>query len=364
MQPKKVLFIDRDGTILIEPEDKQIDRLHKFRFYPGVISALKKIKDLDFELALVSNQDGLGTAAFPETDFRPLQDLMLQILAGEEIKFDHIFIDPSLPADNSPNRKPGTGMLKQFLSNDYDLANSYVIGDRESDIALARNLGAKAIFIGLQTDHKTALTTQSWEDIYAHLALATRSVMVARKTGETNIRLRLNLDGSGQANLDTGIGFLDHMLTLLARHSSIDLDMSIKGDLHVDEHHTTEDCAIALGQAFHQALGTKVGLNRYGFVLPMDESYAMVALDFSGRSELIWDAEFKRENIGLMPTEMFKHFFKSFCDNARCNLLVRARGENEHHKIEAIFKAFARTIRQAIKRDPESGQVPSSKDVL
>ncbi|MCB0282163.1 MAG: bifunctional histidinol-phosphatase/imidazoleglycerol-phosphate dehydratase HisB [Calditrichaeota bacterium] len=361
---KRVLFIDRDGTIIHEPQDEQIDSLEKLSFLPGSISGLAKIAKLDFTLVMVTNQDGLGTDSFPEETFWPAHNIILKTLQSEGIVFKDILIDKSFPNENKPTRKPGTGLLKKYINGKYDLAESYVIGDRESDIQLAKNLGAKAIFISDKYHPDAILSTTNWNDIYRFLALETRTVKINRKTQETDISLELNLDGSGKADIKTGIGFLDHMLHLFARHSGVDLSIKIKGDLQVDEHHTTEDCAIVLGQALEKALGNKKGLERYGFVLPMDESYAIVALDFSGRSDLIWKVKFKREKLGEMPTEMFHHFFKSFSDNARCNLLIKAKGKNEHHKIEAIFKGVARCVRQAVRREPGNQQVPSSKELL
>jgi len=362
---KKVLFIDRDGTIIEEPADEQVDSLEKFRFLPGAITALAKIAlKLDFELVMVTNQDGLGTASFPEENFWPVQNTMLNVLESAGVVFDEIFIDRSFPHENKPTRKPATGMLKKYMAPGYNLKESFIIGDRESDLQLAKNLGARSVFISNEQNNQADLSTKDWNKIYEFLALKSRRVSMQRKTAETEIDLTINLDGNGKAEIATGIGFLDHMLHLLARHSGMDITLKINGDLHVDEHHTTEDCAIVLGQAVKEALGNKVGMERYGFVLPMDECHATVAIDFSGRSDLIWKADFKREKIGEMPTEMFRHFFKSFSDNAACNLLIKVDGENEHHKIEAIFKGLARSIRQAIRRDPENVQIPSSKELL
>ncbi len=373
---KKVLFIDRDGTLAIEPEDYQLDALSKLEFYPGVFQYLGRIaKELDYELVMVTNQDGLGTASFPEDTFWPTHDFLLTALKNEGISFDDILIDKSLPADNAPTRKPKTGMLTAYLENDsYDLINSYVIGDRISDMQLAENLGAKGIL--LQNDTRLsetitedlqaciALQTNSWEAIYTLLKAGERRATYERKTNETDIRIEINLDGTGKANIDTGIVFFDHMLDQLARHGGVDLTLSCNGDLEVDEHHTIEDTAIALGEAFAMALGDKLGIERYGFCLPMDDCLAQVAIDFGGRSWLMWDAKFNRELIGKMPTEMFFHFFKSFADGAKANLNIKAEGHNEHHKIEAIFKAFAKAIRAAIKRDAEKLVLPSTKGQL
>ncbi|MGB1080645.1 MAG: bifunctional histidinol-phosphatase/imidazoleglycerol-phosphate dehydratase HisB [Flavobacteriaceae bacterium] len=373
---KKVLFIDRDGTLALEPTDYQLDALDKLEFYPGVFQYLGRIsKEMDYEVVMVTNQDGLGTASFPEDSFWPTHDFMLTALKNEGVAFDEIFIDKSLPEDNAPTRKPKTGMLTAYLNNaDYDLANSYVIGDRLSDMQLAQNLGAKGIL--LQYDDRMgqeisdelksviALQTQTWEAIYTLLKAGSRRAVHTRTTKETDISIELNLDGTGQSNIDTGIAFFDHMLDQLARHGGIDIALTTKGDLEVDEHHTIEDTAIALGEAFAMALGTKLGMERYGFCLPMDDCLAQVAIDFGGRAWLMWDAKFKRELIGKMPTEMFFHFFKSFADGAKANLNIKAEGHNEHHKIEAIFKAFAKAIKAAIKRDAEKLVLPSTKGQL
>ncbi len=370
---KKVLFIDRDGTIIHEPIiDQQVDSYEKLTFLPNAISTLKKIvEELDYELVMVTNQDGLGTASFPEDTFWPAHTKMLEILQSEGIEFAAIHIDRSFPADNLPTRKPGIGMLGQYFSTDYDLANSFVIGDRATDIQLAKNLGSKGIFIGsadsiadeLQTP--LGLACHSWDEIYRFLRLPARQVNHQRNTHETKIQIDLNLDGSGKANNQTGLGFFDHMLDQIAKHANVDLAVHVDGDLHIDEHHTIEDTGIALGEAFSIALGDKRGINRYGFLLPMDECLAQVAIDFSGRNWLVWEASFKREMIGEMPTEMFSHFFKSFSDAAKCNLNIQASGENEHHKIEAIFKAFAKTIRMAVERDIKNlNSLPSTKGLL
>lgn len=373
---KRVLFIDRDGTIIMEPPtDFQVDSLEKLEFYPSVLRNLYYIrKNLTFEFAMVTNQDGLGTSSFPEDTFWPAQNKMLKTLEGEDITFDDIFIDRSFPEDNAPTRKPRTGMLGKYMNENYDLQHSYVIGDRLTDVILAKNLGAKAILLG--KDDKAAeiesenlsetcvLITTSWERIYTFLAASERKATVSRKTAETNIFIELDLDGKGKANISTGLGFFDHMLDQIARHSGIDLTVKVNGDLHVDEHHTIEDTGLALGEAFLKALGDKRGTERYGFVLPMDECLAQVALDFGGRPWLVWDAEFKREKIGDVPTEMFFHFFKSLSDTAKMNLNIKAVGANEHHKIEGIFKAFARAVKNAIRRDVFNDALPSTKGVL
>ena len=374
---KKILFIDRDGTLALEPEDEQIDSLEKLEFYPKVFTYLGKIsKELDYELVMVTNQDGLGTKSFPEEFFWPAHNKLLNSFKNEGITFSEIFIDRSFPKDNAPTRKPRTGMLNNYLDNsEYNLSESYVIGDRMSDMELAKNLNSKGILININNlklkdkttsdfDEIISLKTNSWSEIYSHLKLKNRTVIKKRKTNETDIVMNLNLDGKGKSTIDTGISFFDHMLDQLARHGGIDLDLKISGDLDVDEHHTIEDAGITLGEAFNDALGGKIGIERYGFCLPMDDCLAQVSVDFGGRSWLVWEAEFKREMIGKMPTEMFMHFFKSFCDGAKANLNIKAEGKNEHHKIEAIFKAFARTIKQAIKRDPEKMILPSTKGNL
>jgi len=374
---KNVLFIDRDGTLALEPDGYQLDAFEKLVFYPEIFTYLAKIvKELDFELVMVTNQDGLGTASFPEETFWPVQDFLIQSFKNEGIIFNEVLIDKSLPADNAPTRKPLTAMLSHYLdSADYDLKNSFVIGDRLTDMELAKNLGSQGLFIAndpqlgqdettANTDLPIALTTTSWKDIYAFLKLARRQFDYERKTNETDIKLKLNLDGTGKSNIDTGIAFFDHMLDQLARHGNMDIELKAKGDLEVDEHHTIEDTAIALGEAFAQALGNKLGIERYGFCLPMDDCLAQVAIDFGGRNWLVWEAEFKREMIGKMPTEMFFHFFKSFSDGAKANLNIKAEGTNEHHKIEAIFKAFAKAIKVAVKRDPDKMILPSTKGSL
>lgn len=374
---KKILFIDRDGTLVLEPDDEQIDSLEKLEFYPEVFTYLGKIsKELDYELVMVTNQDGLGTKSFPEEFFWPAHNKLLNSFKNEGVTFSEIFIDRSFPNDNASTRKPRTGMLTNYLDNsEYNLSESYVIGDRISDMELAKNLNSKGILINIDNiklkeetkndfDDVISLKTNSWSEIYSHLKLKDRVVKKKRKTNETDIVMNLNLDGKGKSTIDTGISFFDHMLDQLARHGGIDLDLKINGDLDVDEHHTIEDAGITLGEAFHDALGEKIGIERYGFCLPMDDCLAQVSIDFGGRSWLVWKAEFKREMIGKMPTEMFMHFFKSFCDGAKANLNIKAEGKNEHHKIEAIFKAFARTIKQAIKRDPEKMILPSTKGNL
>ncbi|QSE96186.1 bifunctional histidinol-phosphatase/imidazoleglycerol-phosphate dehydratase HisB [Fulvivirga lutea] len=366
---KKVLFIDRDGTLILEPEDEQIDSLDKLEFYPGVFKWLGMVaNNLDYELVIVTNQDGLGTSSFPEETFWPAHNKMIKAFENEGVKFDEILIDKSFPSDNSPTRKPKTGLLKKYMNGDYDLANSYVIGDRVTDIELAKNLGAKGILIGgsnkplgkLQSS--CVLSTENWKDIYD--LLTERRSSISRKTRETDIEISLNLDGSGQSNISTGLAFFDHMLEQISKHGNLDIVIKVKGDLEVDEHHTIEDTAIALGEAFQKALSDKRGINRYGFLLPMDDCLAQVAIDFGGRNWIEWDAEFNREMIGKMPTEMFFHFFKSFSDAAKCNLNIKAEGTNEHHKIEAIFKAFARAIRMAVKREVGNNELPSTKGIL
>ena len=373
---KKVLFIDRDGTLALEPEDYQLDALDKLEFYPGVFTYLGKIaKELDYALVMVTNQDGLGTDSFPEADFWPTHNFLLKAFENEGVVFDEILIDKSLPADNAPTRKPRTGLLTHYQTAAYDLENSFVIGDRLTDMELAKNLGAQGIFIandeGLGAEETQgnsteviALKTTTWESIYHFLKLNARKVVKVRKTHETDIQLSLNLDGTGKSNIVTGIAFFDHMLDQLARHGGMDLSLEVKGDLEVDEHHTIEDTAIVLGEAFADALGDKLGIERYGFCLPMDDCLAQVAIDFGGRNWLVWETEFKREMIGQMPTEMFMHFFKSFSDGAKANLNIKAEGTNEHHKIEAIFKAFAKAIKVAVKRDPDKMILPSTKGSL
>ena len=377
---KRVLFIDRDGTLVLEPENYQLDSLTKLEFYPKVFQFLSKIaKELDFELAMVTNQDGLGTESFPEETFWPTQNFILKTFENEGVAFDEIFIDKSFPEENAPTRKPRTGMLTKYLNNsDYDLENSFVIGDRITDVELAKNLGSKAIFIKNEANlgeneiatsleelqNVIALQTTDWQNIYEFLKLEERTASISRKTNETDIVITLNLDGTGKSNINTGILFFDHMLDQIARHGQMDLDIQVKGDLEVDEHHTIEDTAIALGEVFAIALGNKLGIERYGFCLPMDDCLAQVAIDFGGRNWLVWEAEFKREMIGQMPTEMFFHFFKSFTDGAKANLNIKAEGTNEHHKIEAIFKAFAKALKVAVKRDTEKMILPSTKGMI
>ncbi|GGG00086.1 bifunctional histidinol-phosphatase/imidazoleglycerol-phosphate dehydratase HisB [Pontibacter amylolyticus] len=363
---KKALFIDRDGTILVEPKtDFQVDSFEKFEFLPKVIRNLYRIyTELDYELVMVTNQDGLGTDSYPEHTFWPYQNKMLDILKREGIEFADILIDRSFEHEGLETRKPGIGMMKKYLSGEYDLANSYVIGDRLTDVQLAKNLGAKAIFIGENTVEKAALSTNDWDEIYTFLKLPARRATIRRQTNETDIAIDLNLDGTGQMDIHTGLGFFDHMLEQLAKHGKLDLRIQVKGDLHIDEHHTIEDTGLALGEAFLAALGDKKGISRYGFLLPMDDVLAQVAIDFSGRPWTVWEADFKREKVGDMPTEMFFHFFKSFSDAAKCNLNVKAEGQNEHHKIEAIFKAFAKAIQVAVKRNPEDNSIPSTKGTL
>jgi imidazoleglycerol-phosphate dehydratase/histidinol-phosphatase len=367
---KKVLFIDRDGTILVEPPlTYQVDSLEQLAFLPGMIRNLYEIARLkEYELVMVTNQDGLGTEAYPHEVFAAVQNKMLTILEGEGIIFNDVFIDTSFEKDNKPTRKPGTGLLGKYMNGDYDLASSFVIGDRKTDVQLAKNLGSKAIFITNNEDpaelrDEIALYAKSWEEISAFLK-PQRKVVQQRKTKETDIRIELNLDGTGIASNATGLGFFDHMLDQLARHGKLDLAVNASGDLHIDEHHTIEDVGITLGEAFLHALGDKRGIERYGFCLPMDDCLARVAIDFGGRNWLVWDAAFKREKVGEMPTEMFYHFFKSFSDGARCNLNIKAEGENEHHKIEAIFKAFAKAIRFAVQRNRDDESLPSTKGLL
>ena len=362
---KKVLFIDRDGTIVIEPPvDYQLDSLEKLEFYPGVFGGLSKIaNELDYELVMVTNQDGLGTASFPEETFWPAQNKIIDAFNNEGILFNEILIDKSFPEDNAPTRKPRTGLLNKYIYGDYDLANSYVIGDRVTDIQLAQNLGAQGIFIGKKCETETALTTESWEELYQFLKGKPRQAEKKRRTNETDIQIFVNLDGNGKSNISTGLGFFDHMLEQLSKHGGIDLDINVKGDLEIDEHHTIEDVAICLGETFLEALGSKKGIERYGFLLPMDDCLSQVAIDFGGRPWLVWETSFKREMIGEMPTEMFMHFFKSFSDGARCNLNIKSEGENEHHKIESIFKAFAKAIKMAIKQTNDYS-IPSTKGVL
>ena len=363
---KRVLFIDRDGTVIKEPPtDFQVDSLEKLEFIPKAISNLRKIaEELDFELVLVTNQDGLGTDSFPEKDFWPAQFKMLKTLEQENVIFKAIHVDKTFPHENAPTRKPGTAMLTDYFSEEYDLEGSYVIGDRITDIQLAQNLGSKSIFLGDAREDAT-FCTHDWDEIFAFLQMPPRRAEVMRKTSETEIFIKLNLDGSGQCKISTGLHFFDHMLEQLGKHGSSDLEITVKGDLHIDEHHTIEDTALALGEAYLKALGDKKGIYRYGFLLPMDDVLAQVAIDFGGRPWIVWEADFKREKVGDMPTEMFYHFFKSFSDTAKCNLNIKAEGPNEHHKIEAIFKALARAIKMAVMRDVRNlNQLPSTKGVL
>ena len=359
MKPK-LLFLDRDGTLIEEPEDQQIDHLDKLRFLPGVIRYLGQIvRELDYRLVMVTNQDGLGTSRFPEADFWPVHNLIMRTLEGEGIVFDEVLIDRSLPEEQAPTRKPGTALLKHYQQGHYDLANSFVIGDRLSDVQLAQNLGTRSIGLGPAAE-AADFGAADWADLYRSLHGLPRQARVQRTTKETTIEVRLLLEGSGQCNNHTGLGFFDHMLDQLAFHGGFDLSVRVSGDLHVDEHHTIEDTALALGQALDQALGTRKDLSRYGFVLPMDESRATVALDLGGRRWLAWEADFRREKIGDMPTEMFRHFFHSVADAARMTLHIEAQGENEHHMIEAIFKGFARALKAAVRREAGLG-IPSTK---
>lgn len=376
---KKVLFIDRDGTLIREPADEQIDTFEKLSFYPRAIQNMAKIaKELDYELVMVTNQDGLGTNSFPEKTFWPVHNFILKVFEDEGVVFSKVCIDRTFPKDKAPTRKPNTGMLTEFFSEAYDLENSLVIGDRLTDVELAKNLGSKAVYINTQTYLGTneisvkretletviALETASWDAIYEFLKLGSRVAEISRKTNETDIYIKANLNGSGKSNISTGIAFFDHMLDQLSRHGNLDLEIKVDGDLEVDEHHTIEDTAIALGKVFSKALGSKLGMERYGFCLPMDDCLAQVTIDFGGRNWLVWDANFTREMIGQMPTEMFFHFFKSFTDGAQCNLNIKAEGANEHHKIEAIFKAFAKAIKMAVKRNPDNLILPTTKGLL
>ena len=376
---KRVLFIDRDGTIIKETVDEQIDAFEKMMFYPKSFTFLGKIaKELDYELVMITNQDGLGTDVFPEDTFWPVHNFIMKSFENEGVVFDKVFLDRTFPHENANTRKPGTGLLTEYFSDAYDLENSFVIGDRLTDMELAKNLGAKGIFINDNTNLGTeeitvkreeldgyiALENNDWEKIYEFLKLKDRTAETHRKTNETDIYINLNLDGTGKSDIKTGLAFFDHMLDQLARHGQMDLTIKVDGDLEVDEHHTIEDTGIALGEVFHNALGNKLGIERYGFCLPMDDCLAQAAIDFGGRNWLVWDADFKREKVGDMPTEMFHHFFKSFTDGAKANLNIKAEGTNEHHKIEAIFKAFAKSIKMAVKRDVEKMVLPSTKGVL
>lgn len=379
---KRILFIDRDGTLINEaPPTYQLDHFDKLCFYPDMFMYMRRIaEELDYELVMVTNQDGLGTDAFPEDTFWPMHEFVMQSLEGENIHFSKVFIDKTFPHENANTRKPGTGMLTEYLNNPaYDVANSFVIGDRITDIQLAKNLGCKGIWMNADPDlgeaeisdkaealraDTVALESTSWKTIYEFLKLGLRKVVHERNTNETKIYIELNMDGNGKASIQTGLGFFDHMLEQIARHGNIDLHIKTNGDLHIDEHHSIEDTGIALGEAFAKALADKRGMERYGFALPMDEAAAQVLIDFGGRNWLVWNASFQREKIGDMPTEMFHHFFKSFSDGAKCNLNISCSGENEHHKIEAIFKAFAKAIKMAVKRDPISNHLPSTKGIL
>ena len=379
---QKLLFIDRDGTLILETPDEQIDSFAKLTFYPGALQYLPKIAaELDYELVMVTNQDGLGTASYPEDTFWPVQNFVLKTLENEGVKFSNICVDRTFAKDNAPTRKPGTGMLTQYFDTEkYDLKSSFTIGDRKNDVLLGHNLGAKAIWLNDNSNlgnnefsgqaeedavkNTVALETTDWRKIYEFLRLGERVIEHRRSTKETDIYIKINLDGKGESKVSTGLHFFDHMLDQIARHGSIDLEVIANGDLHIDEHHTIEDTGIALGEVFALALGNKMGIERYGFCLPMDDCLAQVAIDFGGRNWIVWDAAFKREKIGEMPTEMFFHFFKSFSDAAKCNLNIKAEGDNEHHKIEAIFKAFAKAIKMAVKRDVDKMVLPSTKGML
>ena len=377
--PQKILFIDRDGTIIKEVADETINSFEKVIFYPKCLTFLSKIAaELDYKLIMITNQDGLGTEIFPDETFWPVHNFIMKTYENEGVIFDKVFIDKTFPAENANTRKPKTGLLTEYFSNEYDLENSFVIGDRLTDVELAKNLGSKAIFINDNTNLGTseisskreelnifiAKETNDWEEIYTFLKLENRKEIIYRKTNETEIAIALDLDGTGKSNINTGLPFFDHMLDQIARHGQMDLEISVIGDLEVDEHHTIEDTAIALGEVFAKALENKLGIERYGFCLPMDDCLAQVAIDFGGRNWLVWEAEFKREKIGEMPTEMFFHFFKSFTDGAKANLNIKAEGTNEHHKIEAIFKAFAKAIKVAVKRDASKMILPSTKGML
>ncbi|WP_405575526.1 bifunctional histidinol-phosphatase/imidazoleglycerol-phosphate dehydratase HisB [Winogradskyella sp. Asnod2-B02-A] len=362
---KKVLFIDRDGTLAIEPPiDFQLDSLEKLEFYPGVFQWLSRIaKELDYELVMVTNQDGLGTDSFPEDTFWPAQNKIIQAFKNEGVEFSEILIDKSFPEDNAPTRKPRTGLLGKYIHGNYNLKHSFVVGDRATDIELAKNLGSKGIYMNDEGSDYAILNTTSWEEIYNYLKAIPRTATVVRKTNETDIEVDINLDGSGKSNISTGLGFFDHMLEQISKHGNIDLFVKVEGDLEIDEHHTIEDVAITFGEAFIEALGSKRGIERYGFLLPMDDCLAQVAIDFGGRPWLVWEPEFKREMIGEMPTEMFMHFFKSFSDASKCNLNIKAEGDNEHHKIESIFKAFAKAIKMAVSKT-NNFSIPSTKGSL
>lgn len=361
---KKVLFIDRDGTIIFEPLNEQVDNFEELRFLPGVITALAKIsKETDYELVMVTNQDGLGTEAFPENTFWPVHNKMLQILKDEGVVFAQVFIDSSMPEDNAPTRKPGTAMLTGYLAQGIDLGSSYVIGDRVTDLELARNLGCKAVFVSDKPDPLAEFHSGDWSEIYRFLKQKPRIAGYVRRTNETSVSVEINLDGSGKNDISTGLGFFDHMLGQIAKHGRIDLSVKAEGDLNVDEHHTIEDTALALGQCVKEALGGKKGIERYGFLLPMDDCLAQVAVDFGGRAWLVWDVNFSREKIGDFPAEMFRHFFKSFSDSAQCNLNIKAEGDNEHHKAESVFKAFAKALGMAVSKT-DNYDLPSTKGLL
>jgi imidazoleglycerol-phosphate dehydratase/histidinol-phosphatase len=379
---KKLLLIDRDGTLIKEaPPTYQLDSFDKLSFYPNVFEYMTKIAtELDYELVMITNQDGMGTDAFPEHTFWPVHNFVMKSFESEKVIFSNVLIDKTFPHENAPTRKPGTGMLTQYINNEaYDLANSFVIGDRITDIQLAKNLGCKGIWLNVDEslgaaeiqdtvdalkEDTIALSTPNWKDIYEFLKQPARISAHVRKTNETNISIQLNLDGTGKSDINTGLHFFDHMLHQVARHSGVDLHLLCEGDLHIDEHHAMEDTAIALGEAFAKALGEKRGIERYGFLLPMDDCLAQAAIDFGGRPWLVWKVKFKRNRIGDVPTEMFEHFFKSFTDAAKCNLNIKAKGENEHHKIESVFKAFAKAIKMAVKRDINNNQLPSTKGML
>jgi len=376
---QKLLFVDRDGTMIKEPADEQIDSFEKLEFYPGAVTYLSKIAtELDYELVMITNQDGLGSASYPEDTFWPVHNFILKTFENEGVKFSAIYIDRTWPKDNAPTRKPGTALLTQYFdTTKYDLKNSFTIGDRRNDVLLGKNLGAKAIWLNNHANlggaefkdnddikDTVALETADWKKIYEFLKLGERVFENKRTTKETDIYVKINLDGTGEAKVSTGLHFFDHMLDQIARHGSIDLEIDAKGDLHIDEHHTIEDTGIALGEVFAAALGNKKGIERYGFCLPMDDCLAQAAIDFGGRNWLVWEADFKREKVGDVPTEMFYHFFKSFSDAAKCNLNIKAEGQNEHHKIEAIFKVFAKAIKMAVKRDVNNMVLPSTKGLL
>ena len=373
---KRALFIDRDGTLIVEPPtDFQVDSFEKLTFVPGAISTMSRIAGLNYELVMATNQDGLGTESFPAETFWPVHNLMMRTFEGEGVRFDDVLIDPTMPEDHAPTRKPGTGMFGRYTAGDYDLQGSYVIGDRPTDMQLARNLGARGILFqpfegGSKTisenglDDVCALITDDWNEIWKYLRAGERTAEIRRTTKETDIRIALDLDGQGPSRIDTGLKFFDHMLEQIVHHAGVSLVAEVRGDLQVDEHHTIEDTAIALGEAVHRALGSKLGIERYGFCLPMDECRAAVLIDFGGRIDFRWDVPFRREYVGDVPTEMFRHFFKSFADSARCNLHIEADGENEHHKIEGVFKAFARAVRMAVARNGFRFELPSSKGIL